>query len=389
MKAEIVSVGTEMLLGMIADTNAQFLSQQLAELGIDVYWISQVGDNLGRVVEIFQRGLGRSDVVVVTGGLGPTEDDLTRESIAATLGQTMEIDPHLERELREGFARRERPMPERNLKQATLIPSARALSNPIGTAPGWWVEHDGKIIVAMPGVPAEMHLMWESHVKPALRERAGAAVLVTTNLRVLGLGEGAVEEQLGDLVRGTNPTVATYAKPDGVQVRVSAKAKEADEARALITPVVEQITRIMGSWIYGTDDETLASLVGQELERRGWGLVSAERGTAGALVAEISSDPALIGCFRGGFMVTNEGSPLGKGDLRPVELAAAARNQTGAEVAIATALALEGPAVDFAVDVKGVQRAEITRWNRGIPELRRRSAVESMALLLRVLRALE
>src|SRR2546428_3359450 len=175
-----------MLLGMNADTNAQFLSQQLAELGIDVYWISQVGDNLGRVVEIFHRALDRSDVVVVTGGLGPTEDDLTREAIAATLAETMQIDPDLERDLREGFARRGRPMPERNLKQATLIPSARALSNPIGTAPGWWVEHKGKILTAMPGVPAEMYLMWDSHVKPALRQRAGAAVLVTTNLRVLG-----------------------------------------------------------------------------------------------------------------------------------------------------------------------------------------------------------
>ncbi len=378
-----------MLLGMIADTNAQFLSQQLAELGIDVYWISQVGDNLGRVVEIFQRGLARSDVVVVTGGLGPTEDDLTRESIAATLGQELELDPELERELREGFARRGRPMPERNLKQATLIPSARSLANPIGTAPGWWVEHERNILVAMPGVPTEMHLMWDSQVKPALRERAGAAVLVTTNLRVLGLGEGVVEEQLGKLVRGTNPTVATYAKPDGVQVRVSAKAREADEARALIMPVVEEITGIMGPWIYGTDDQTLASLVGHELRRKEWGLVSAERGTAGSLVAEISTDPELVAHFRGGFMVTDAGGPLGKGDLRPAELAAAARKQTGAEVAIATALVLDGPAVDFAVDVCDVQRAEMTRWNRGIPELRRRSAVESLALLLRVLRELE
>src|SRR5439155_17257131 len=133
----------------------------------------------------------------------------------------------------------------------------------------------------------------DSQVKPALGERAGAAVLVTTNLRVLGLGEGAVEEQLGDLIHGTKPTVATYAKPDGVQVRISAKGREAEEARALIAPVIEQIKAIMGDWIYGTDDQPLAGLVGQELERRRWGVVSVERGTAGALVAEITSDATL------------------------------------------------------------------------------------------------
>src|SRR5439155_9755969 len=140
---------------------------------------------------------------------------------------------------------------------------------------------DGTIIVAMPGVPAEMRLMWEHRVRPRLLERSGAGVLVTSSLKVLGLGEAAVEEAIDDLIHGTNPTVATYAKPDGVQVRVSAKAREADEARALIAPVVTEIRGIMGSWIYGTDDETLASLVGQELKRRGWGLASAERGTAG------------------------------------------------------------------------------------------------------------
>src|SRR5829696_9939340 len=148
MRGEIISVGTEMLLGMIADTNAQYLAQQLAEIGVDVFWISQIGDNLGRVVEVFSRGLSRSDVIVVTGGLGPTEDDLTREAISATLGEKMEIDPELEQWLRDLFARRNRPMPERNLKQATLISSAKAIPNPIGTAPGWHVESNGKLIIA-------------------------------------------------------------------------------------------------------------------------------------------------------------------------------------------------------------------------------------------------
>ncbi len=155
MRAEIVSVGTELLLGQITDTNAQYLAQQLASMGIDLYYVSQVGDNQGRVVEVLRRALGRSDLIVVTGGLGPTEDDLTRESIAEAVGEELRVDPVLADWLREHFRRRGRPMPERNLKQATLIPSARALDNPIGTAPGWWVEKGGRIIVAMPGVPRE------------------------------------------------------------------------------------------------------------------------------------------------------------------------------------------------------------------------------------------
>ena len=155
------------------------------------------------------------------------------------------MDPELERWLRDNFARRNRPMPERNIKQATLIPSARSLPNPLGTAPGWWVEHNGKVIVAMPGVPAEMRLMWEHQAKPRLRERSGAGILVTTTVRVIGLGEGAVEEQLGDLIHGTNPTVATYAKPDGVHVRMSAKAPDETTAKELMAPVVEEAERAL------------------------------------------------------------------------------------------------------------------------------------------------
>lgn len=278
-------------------------------------------------------------------------------------------------------------MPERNIKQATLIPSARALSNPIGTAPGWWVERDGKVLAAMPGVPTEMRLMWESHVRPALRERAGAGVLVTTWVRVLGLGEGAVEEQLGELVRGTNPTVATYAKPDGVQVRISAKADDEEAARVLLAPMVREVGRVLGPWTFGTDDQTLGGLLAEHLSRLGWGLASAERGTAGALAAEIASDSALGPFYRGGFVVTHDGTPLGDGGLDPAGLASGARARTGAEVGVATVLSSEGaPAAEFAVSARDLVRADTTRWNRSIPELRRRSAVEALALLVRVLR---
>ncbi|MPZ13421.1 MAG: CinA family nicotinamide mononucleotide deamidase-related protein [Chloroflexi bacterium] len=388
MRGEIVSVGTELLLGMIVDTNAQYLAQQLADLGIDVFWVSQVGDNLGRAVEVLDRGLSRSDVTVVTGGLGPTEDDLTREAIGAALGETLTVDPELEQWLRDTFARRGRPMPERNMKQATLIPSARALPNPVGTAPGWWVERDGKIIVAMPGVPTEMRLMWDQRVRPALHTRAGAGILVTTNLKVLGLGEGAVEEQLGDLVHSTNPTVATYAKPDGVQVRISAKASDETIAREMLAPMAQKVLEVLEPWVYGRDEETLASLAAQRLAARGWTLTSAERGTAGALAMEIGTDSTLAEQFRGGFVVAADGTPLGVGSLDPLDLAGAARNQTGAEVAVAMVLSSEDgrPVAKFAANAAGHVQTGSSRWNLAIPELRRRAAVETLALLLRALR---
>ena len=229
MRAEIISCGTELLLGHITDTNATYLAQSLASLGIDLYFVSQVGDNQGRIVETLRRAWERSDLVVITGGLGPTEDDLARESISTMLGETMQVDPELEAELRAMFAARNSVMPERNIKQATLIPSAQVLPNPRGTAPGWWVEKDGHIIVAMPGVPREMYHMWENEVIPRLTPFTGGLIF-TRILRVWGLGESAVEERLGSVIHSNNPTVATYAKSDAIDVRITAKAETREHA---------------------------------------------------------------------------------------------------------------------------------------------------------------
>src|SRR6266849_1487450 len=229
MRAESLSCGTELLLGHISDTNVTYIAQSLAALGIDLYFVSQVGDNQGRIVETLQRAWERSNLVIMTGGLGPTEDDLARESISALLGETMRVDPVLEAELRGLFATRNAVMPERNIKQATLIPSAQALANPLGTAPGWWVEKDGHIIVAMPGVPREMYRMWEQEVIPRFVPYAGGLIF-TRLLRVWGLGESAVEERLDSVIHSNNPTVATYAKSDAVDVRVTAKAETRERA---------------------------------------------------------------------------------------------------------------------------------------------------------------
>ncbi|HEY7126009.1 MAG TPA: competence/damage-inducible protein A [Ktedonobacterales bacterium] len=301
MRAEILSIGTELLLGNITDTNATFLSQQLAALGIDLYFVSQVGDNQGRVVETLRRAWERADLIITTGGLGPTEDDLTRESIAELLDEKMEVIPELERELRDFFSGRGIAMPARNLKQAALIPSARTLPNPVGTAPGWWTERDGHIIVSMPGVPHEMIRMWTNEAVPLLRPRTGA-VLFTRMLRVSGMGEGSVEEKLDPILHNSNPTIATYAKRDAVDVRVTAKAPTEEQAQALVAAMEAQVREILGSYIFGVDDETLQSVLGKLLREKGWTLGAMESCTGGLFASTITDIAGSSDYFRGGLV---------------------------------------------------------------------------------------
>ena len=299
MRAEILSCGTELLLGHITDTNATYLAQSLAALGIDLYFVSQVGDNQGRIVETLRRAWERSDLIIMTGGLGPTEDDLARESISALLGETMQVDPRLEAELRGIFAARHATMPERNIKQATLIPSAQALPNPRGTAPGWLVEKDGRIIVAMPGVPREMYRMWENEAVPRLSAYTGGRIF-TRILRVWGLGESAVEERLDALLHNTNPTIATYAKNDAIDVRITAKAGAQEQAEQLVAEMEAQARQILGHHVFGVDKETLQSVVGRHLVERNQWLAVMESMTGGLLASTITDQPDSSKHFTGG-----------------------------------------------------------------------------------------
>lgn len=301
MRAEILSCGTELLLGHITDTNATYLAQSLTSLGIDLFFVSQVGDNQGRIVETLRRAWERSDLIIMTGGLGPTEDDLARESISALLGETMQVDPVLEAELRGMFATRHSVMPERNVKQATLIPSARAIPNPLGTAPGWWVEKDGRIIVAMPGVPREMYRMWEQEVIPRLSSHTGGLIF-TRILRVWGLGESAVEERLDELVHGSNPTVATYAKSDAIDVRITAKAETRELAEQQVAEMEGRVRQVLRHHVFGVDKDTLQSVVGQRLSTRKQWLAAMESLTGGLLSSTITDDPGSSKYFVGGIV---------------------------------------------------------------------------------------
>lgn len=299
MRAEILSCGTELLLGHISDTNATFLAQSLSSLGIDLYFVSLVGDNQGRIVETLRRAWERADLIIMTGGLGPTEDDLTRESISTLLGETMQVDAQLEAELRANFSSRKVPMPERNLKQATLIPSARVLPNPLGTAPGWFVEKDGHIIVAMPGVPREMYRMWDAEAVPRLAAHTGGSIF-TRLLRVSGLGESSIEERLDALLHNTNPTLATYAKSDAVDVRITAKAESRSSAEALVAEMEGRVRQMLGHHIFGTDRDTLQSVAGAHLAARQQTLAVMESISGGQLASTITNIPDSSRYFLGG-----------------------------------------------------------------------------------------
>ncbi len=351
MRAEILSCGTELLLGHITDTNATFLAQSLSALGIDLYFVSQVGDNLGRIVESLRRAWQRSDLIVMTGGLGPTEDDLAREAISALLGETMQVDPGLEAELRAMFANRRSQMPERNVKQATLIPSARALANPRGTAPGWWVEKDGRIIVAMPGVPREMYRMWEQEAIPRLKPYTGGLIF-TRLLRVSGLGESAVEERLDNFLHSNNPTLATYAKADAIDVRITAKADTSAEAERLVADMEGQVRQVLGSYIFGRDKDTLQSVVGDLLQARNQSLAVMESLSGGLLSSTITDVPGSSRYFVGGVIAYSIGLKQQMGVAREIiERCGAISEEAARAMAHAIRVALEA---DYGIGVTGV-----------------------------------
>ncbi len=407
MKAEILSIGTELLLGQITDTNAAWLAQQLPLLGIDLFFISQVGDNRARLTETLGRAHSRADLVICTGGLGPTEDDLTREAISDLLNEPMEVHPALETTLREFFRRRGLvDMPERNLKQASLVRSAQAMDNPVGTAPGWWVEHDSHIIVCMPGVPHEMKTMWQNQVLPRLRPRLPEGIILSRTLKILGKGESAVEEMVGELISSTNPTLATYAKNDGVHLRITAKSQDEATARDLIFETEIQMRERFGTLIYGEDDDTLEGVLGMMLQDRGLTLGVIEVGTGGAITTLLNQAPDSPLFFQGGLVSQQRQMLVGWG-LDPAllegpgilskevaeALATAARQTLGTQVGLAVC-ASAGPAdyegqppgpIFMAVDLAGSLKSSEGSYRTNPSEIKRLAAVFSLNLLRRAL----
>ena len=408
MRAEILSIGTELLLGEIIDTNAAYVASRLPALGIDVYFKHTVGDNLGRIAEVVDRAVATNDLVITTGGLGPTEDDLTREAIARVMGEQLDVDPEHEATLRARFTGR--PMPERNLKQAWLIPSARGIRNPRGSAPGWWVERDGKIVIAMPGPPAEMNPMWEEEVAPELLRRRPGAMLVARTLKTVGIGEGQLDEMISPLLKTTNPSIGVYARTDGVQVRIAAKAATQAEARQLIAPVEAELRSILDTAVWGADTDTFESVVGRMLVERGLTLAVMESCTGGLLSDVITNVPGSSRYFRGGIvsyttdvkeMMGVDAAVIAAHGVISSETAAAmaraVRERLNADIGIGVT-GVAGPEPQAPVPVGQVyvgldggaglgQQSVAFQLNQTREAIKRRAVTQAIALLRRVLLA--
>ena len=305
MKAEILSIGTELLMGELTDTNASWIAGQLPPLGVQLQWVSIVGDDLVKLTDAFTRGLERSDVLFTTGGLGPTQDDLTREAVAAALGETPVVQQEVVDNLERYFAGRGIPMPSHNIKQAHLIPSARFVRNRNGTAPGWWVEKEGRIIVCMPGPPGEMQPIWHEEVAPRLRELVDEEVTITRNIKTLGMSEAAIDEEISEFFGHENPYLGIYSKADGIHLRVIARAKDEETARNMIVPVEAAITDRLGAYIWGYDAETPEQAAGQVLRDYGLTLATMESCSGGFLANSITDIPGSAEYYKGGIVVTS------------------------------------------------------------------------------------
>ncbi len=268
MSCEIIAVGTELLLGDIVNTNAQYISRGLSEIGIDVYFQTVVGDNPARLKSAIELASRRAEVIITTGGLGPTADDLTKETIAAVFGKKLVFHPECWKEIEKYFACRDIAMPENNRKQAMLPEDCIVLDNPQGTAPGCIIEKGSQALIMMPGPPREMKPMFDNLVKPYLGKYS-KSVMVSRVIRVMGLGESAMEEKLRDLMDSANPTVAPYAKTGECLVRITAKAGNQEEAEALIAPVAEAIHERLGKYAYADNvDSPEEYIIGKMLEKK-------------------------------------------------------------------------------------------------------------------------
>ena len=303
LRAEVVSVGTELLLGQTVDTNAAYLAKSLSSLGITVYRRTTVGDNLPRLVTALKAAFAENDIVITIGGLGPTMDDLTRDGIAEALGDTLERDEEIVANLTQFFLARGVTPTENNFRQAYVPRHGRALKNPHGTAPGLYFHKDGKVAFALPGPPNEFIPMVENEVAPIIHAMTGdTATIQSRVLRIIGMGESLVEDTVKDLMLSTNPTVAPYAKVGEVHLRVTAKAATKSEADDLINARVEELKQRLGEVIYAENDETLERAVVSLLRAKMVSISTAESCTGGLLAQRITDVPGSSEIFPGGII---------------------------------------------------------------------------------------
>ncbi len=284
MHAEIIATGSELLLGEVVDTNSTYIARRLREIGLNLFYKTVVGDNERRMEEALRIALSRSDVIITTGGLGPTVDDVTRPAVARAVNRELIFSDELLAQIQARFRAYGVPMGENNRRQAYLPQAAIPIENPVGTAPCFIVEEQGQLIISLPGVPREMEYLMEHTVLPYLKEKLQLTdVIVIRTLRTVGQGESRIDEAIGDLETSANPTVGLSAKAGQVDIRITSKATTLEEAHALNAEMEQRVREKVGQFIFGADDETLESVVARLLMNQHLSLASAEAGTGGVL----------------------------------------------------------------------------------------------------------
>jgi nicotinamide-nucleotide amidase len=406
MRAEILAFGTEILMGETQDTNSAHIAARLPALGVELHTVTVMADEVDEMVATLHRGMARSDVIICTGGLGPTKDDITREAIAEAFGETIEVDPDLVADMERYFKGRGMEMPESNVKQATRIPSVTILPNPRGTAPGWWAEKNGTIIIAMPGVPSEMVVMWEQQAAPRLKERSQGTVILSRTFKTIGLGEATVGEQVGSLFGHENPYLGIYARQDGIHLRIISKAPTEQEARALMEPMEAEIFSVLGPSIWGVDDETPEERVGTLLQQKGLTMAAMESCTGGLLASVVTDVPGSSAYFKGSLVTyATEVKSIAGVDADLIKkhgvvssevaeaMAEAVRGGLNADVGIGiTGVAGPGPSEGIAagtvyvgVSLNGITQSTEMRFPPDRPLVKRRAVVQALLLVYRLL----
>jgi len=335
LKAEILNIGTELLLGGTLNTHHQFIAKQLANLGIDTYYQSTVGDNGDRIKEAVSLAFLRCDLLITTGGLGPTVDDITKRCIAEALGKKLIFNQECADEIRSYFTRMDREMSENNLLQAYIPQDAIILKNNHGTAPGCIVEGEKGTAIMLPGPPSELIPMWNEEVLPYLESKSGC-VLVSKTVNVFGIGESRVDELLTDFFNMKNPTVAPYAKTGEVQVRITAKAENKKSAENMIEPVYNEISKILGDYIYGTNCESLAQSCVRFLIQNGLTVSTAESCTGGFIAKSITDISGSSSVFHLGAITYSEEQKINVLGVKPqtIENFGVVSSETACEMAI-------------------------------------------------------
>ncbi len=401
MRAELISIGTELLLGAITDTNATYIAQALQRIGLDLVYMTTVGDNQRRIAEVINSALNRVDVVITSGGLGPTVDDVTREAIAHATGRPLEFRQELLDQIAERFQRFGVKMSDNNRRQAMIPQGATPIENPVGTAPIFILETERGVIMTLPGVPREMMYLLDNELIPWLKEHIDApAVIKSFVLRTVGIGESQIDARISDLMTASNPTVGLAAHSGQTDIRVTAKAPTADEADALIEPVVTELRRRLGSWIYGTGQDRIEDTVIALLQQHGATLTTLEAGTGGLLLERLREASKMVPTLLKESVVDDKVTdgplavegPADQIEKRALVSAEAARQHCAADYALAVLMHVDrselgraNTTVGLAVAHASGSRSRRFGWSNERPDGAVWASTHGLALLRRMI----